>query len=344
MRALLIAVGGGVGDTFLASVVARALRRRYAAVDMLVAPAHRSILRGNPDVAEVLGDGGVAAVRARGYDAAVCTWATLANASLPWRARIPVRVGQARRLYSPLFTRRVVVRSELGDRSSHWTQILLDYARALDCDSADAQPRITLGAEDRAEAASLLAAARIEGAFGILHPTRGIARPQRWPAEPFARLLNALLERHCLPILVTGSKPDRPLVENIVAQARTARRPFAAERAAAAVNAAGTTSLRGFAALAERARFVVAMDSGPMHLAASTGVPTLGLFALRSDEPERWRPLGPRAGVFRGTYPCAPAHRKETCPDFACVRALESAPVLARLDALLEADKGSTFA
>ena len=96
-------------------------------------------------------------------------------------------------------------------------------------------------------------------------------------------------------------------------------------------------SLGVYAALAERAWYVVAMDSGPMHVAAATGAPTVGVFALQSDEPDRWAPLGPRTGVLRATYPCPPAHRKETCPDFACVAALEIPRVLAALGGVLAA-------
>lgn len=334
MRALLISVGGGVGDTFLASVVARALRTRYAEVDVLAAPAHRSILRGNADITLILEDASAAALRTRAYDASVCTWATFENAMVPVMARVPVRVGQARRMYSILFNKRVSVRSELGDHTTHWTQILLDYARALGCDTADTQPRISLGADDRAEAQQLLDRARIPGQFAILHPTRGITRPQRWPVQPFARLTNALVERYELPLLVTGSREDRPLIERVFAEARTEPRAFI-QRNASAINLAGMTSLRGFTALAERAQFVVAMDSGPMHLAASTGTPTVGIFALRSDEPDRWAPLGAHATIVRGTYACPPSHRKETCPDFACVSALEFSSITAAIDRVL---------
>lgn len=334
MRALLIAAGGGVGDTFLASVVARALRARYDEVDVLAAPAHRSILRGNPDVALILEDASAAALRTRAYDASVCTWATFENAMIPVMARVPVRVGQARRMYSLLFTKRVSVRSELGDRTTHWTQILLDYARALGCDTSDAQPRISLVADDRAEAQQLLDRSRITGQYAVLHPTRGITRPQRWPVQTLGRLINALVERYELPLLVSGSREDRPLIERMFAEARTEPRAFM-QRNAAAINIAGMTSLRGFTALAQRAQFVVAMDSGPMHLAASTGTPTAGIFALRSDEPDRWAPLGTHATVVRGTYACPPAHRKETCPNFACVNALELGTITAAIDRVL---------
>lgn len=97
----------------------------------------------------------------------------------------------------------------------------------------------------------------------------------------------------------------------------------------------GATSIGTFAALAERAAAVVAMDSGPMHVAAAVGAPTVGIFALQSDEPDRWAPQGARTAVVRPSYPCPSGHRKETCPDFACVRELNTAAILRALDGLL---------
>ena len=99
------------------------------------------------------------------------------------------------------------------------------------------------------------------------------------------------------------------------------------------------TSIGTFGALAERAAYVVAMDSGPMHVAAAVGAPTVGLFELASDEPDRWAPIGAHVAVVRGTYPCPPSHRKETCPDFACVRDLDVTRVLAALDGSARSDR-----
>jgi ADP-heptose:LPS heptosyltransferase len=139
-RALVYCAGGGIGDSLLASIVARALRTRYQTVDALTLPAHRSVLERVPDLDSVLSDGGqdehriAREISARGYDAAVITWATQRTARVAQLAGVPIGVGQARRLYSWRFTHRVTVRSERGDVTSHWSQILLDYARALDCD------------------------------------------------------------------------------------------------------------------------------------------------------------------------------------------------------------------
>jgi ADP-heptose:LPS heptosyltransferase len=232
-------------------------------------------------------------------------------------------VGQARRLYSPLFTTRVTVRSERGDRSSHWTQILLDYARAIGCDDPIAQPAFVPTEADRSAAAALLAARDVGGPFALLHPTRGLsAQRERWPAAGFIELARALRARDPIPLLVTGTRGDAAIADAVA-------------RGADAVSVAGATAIGTFAALAERARYVVAMDSGPMHVAAATAAPTVGIFALQSDQPDRWAPIGPHTAVVRAVYPCPPAHRKETCPDFACVRHLDIAGIVSALDRLL---------
>jgi ADP-heptose:LPS heptosyltransferase len=325
-RALLVAAGGGIGDTLLAGVVAHALRSQFAHVDALVLPAHRAIAEHDPAIerVHVLASPVPTAEDLRGmaFDAAVVTWATFTTAAVPALAQIPVRVGQARRLYSPLFTKRVTVRSERGDHTTHWTQILLDYARAIGCDDPVARPAFVPTAADGAAADALLQARAIEGPFALLHPTRGLsAQRARWPAAGFIALARALRERDAIPLLVTGTTGDAPVADAIA-------------RGADAISIAGATSIGTYAALAQRARYVVAMDSGPMHVAAAVGAPTLGIFALQSDEPDRWAPLGPHTAVVRAVYPCPPEHRKETCPDFACVRHLDIAGIVSALDGL----------
>lgn len=326
-RALLVAAGGGIGDTLLATVVARALRTRYARVDALVLPAHRDLVERVPDVDRVFTLNGSALEVGRRlgrerFAAAVVTWATLLTAEIPLLARIPVRAGQARRLYSGLFTNRVVVRSERGDHATHWSQILLDYARAIGCDTADAQPRIVTTPDDERDAAALLRVHDVAGPFVLLHPTRGLsAQRARWPIDGFVELSRALTAREGLPLLVTGTTADARIAHAIA---------DGADRSV--ISIAGATSIGVFAALARRAAFVVAMDSGPMHVAAAAGAPTVGIFALQSDEPDRWAPLGARTAVVRPTFPCPPDHRKETCPDFACVRALDVDAILTAVD------------
>jgi lipopolysaccharide heptosyltransferase II len=328
MSALVICTGGGIGDVLLATPVVRALRERFGPVTALTSPAHGAVLARDPELTDLWTDDvpfaeQCARIAAARFDAAVVTWASLRAAALPYVARVPLRAGQARRIYSRLFTHAVRVRSEAGDHSSHWTQIFLDFARALGCDTPDATPAFAVPGEARESVDALLRANGVAGPYLVLHPTRGIAAERaRWPTARFAELARALAAEYAMPVVVTGAAGDTATAERIAAEG-------------GALSLAGRTTLAEFGALAQAARAVVAMDSGPMHVAAAVGAPTVGIFALQSDEPDRWAPLGPRTAVVRATYPCPPGHRKETCPNFACIAALEVPRILAALSGLL---------
>jgi len=128
--------------------------------------------------------------------------------------------------------------------------------------------------------------------------------------------------RYGIPILMSGAPADAPILE-----------PLAAATGARAL--AGALAIGGFAALAQRAEFLVVMHSGPMHVAAAVGTPTVGIFPLQADFPDRWAPLGPRVATVRASYACRPGERMETCPDYLCVANLAVPRVLASLVGLL---------
>jgi ADP-heptose:LPS heptosyltransferase len=336
-RALLYCAGGGIGDSLVASLVARALRRRFAMVDALTLPGHRALLERVPDVDHVLvDDGGDERALANrlalsSYDACVVTWATSRTARVPQLAGIPVRVGQARRFYSFRFTERVVVRSERGDVTSHWSEILLDFARALDCDTEDRRYRFEPTARDEREVDALgIASER----FIILNPCNAVASARgMWPLEGWAALARALQQRYGTRILVTGSGADAPFAEGIerLANLGTLERPGDDS----VVSIAGKTSVGGFGALARRAAAFVGITTGSMHVAAAVGCPTIGIFPFQSDFPERWSPLGAQTAVARASYPCHKGDTKERCADYACVAHLDVPRILAAVESLV---------
>ncbi|HTX58288.1 MAG TPA: glycosyltransferase family 9 protein [Verrucomicrobiae bacterium] len=323
--ALLYCAGGGIGDSLVASVVARALRQRYARVDALTLSGHRETLLRVPDVDEVLVDEGEREVvarrlRERGYAACVVTWATERTASVAQRAGIPVRVGQARRLYSGRFTERVVVRSERGDVTSHWSEILLDFARAIGCEGDAQGYRFEPTEADCAEASAFAS-----GDALILNPCNAVASARGiWPVGGWIALARALLERFGGRVLVSGAPADAAVAEAIV-------RGAADERV---VSIAGKLGIGAFGALARAARGFAGITTGSMHVAAAVGCPTAGIFPFQSDFPERWAPLGRRTEVVRASFACHPGDTKERCRDYACIAHLDVPRVLAAVEAL----------
>jgi len=345
-KALVYCAGGGIGDSLMASLAARALHRRFASVDALTLPSHRSTLERVPDIEAVLVDDGdedtiVKEIEARGYDACIVTWATARTARIAERARIPVRVGQARRLYSWRFTHRVPVRSELGDVTTHWSQIVLDYARALDCDSDDAIPRFVPTDADVAQAEQLLVTLALsKGNYVVLHPTNAIA-PKRgiWPVQGWAALARALRAEFGVPVVLSGSAADAQINAGILRRAQDDDRGRDDERGQDdnIIDIAGKVGIGAFGALAQRARAFVGITTGAMHVAAAVGAPTVGIFPFQTDTPERWAPIGASTAIVRASYPCRPGERKETCPDYACIARLDVPRVLAVVRSLLGA-------
>lgn len=331
-RALLYCAGGGIGDSLIASVVGRALRARYESVDALTLPGHAGTLRRVPDLDDVLIDDTerpqaelAEELRVRAYRACVVTWATPRTARIPQLAKIPLRAGQARRLYSHRFNRRVVVRSEAGDVLSHWSDVLLDYARAIDCDTSDRIPAFVPTERDEREAAAVLAKTGLTPrAFIIMHPTNAVA-PKRgnWPVEGWSALARGLHERYGVAVAVSGAEADLAIIDAVVRGAGSG-----------VTSIAGTTGIGGFGAIARSARAFVGITTGSMHVAAAVGAPTTGIFPFQSDFPDRWAPLGARTNVVRPSFPCHPGDRKETCADYACVANLNVRQILAAVEAL----------
>jgi ADP-heptose:LPS heptosyltransferase len=328
-RILAVCTGGGTGDLLAATPAMQALRRHLgASLYVLTSPHSAPILDGHPAVDGVLVDDGsshIDDVASRVADLA-CThavvfWSTARVAAIVARAGIPVRVGQSRRLYSWRYTIRVPVRTESGDRTSHWTDVQMDYARALGAQPhpADYRMIVPFTGADSEQAASIVERNAPGGRFVVLHASRGMRLDAvQWPVESFAAIGDALARAFDAPVLLTGSADEARVIARIAAAMH--------ERGVAI---AGETSLRGLAALLSRAIVVVALDSGPMHIAAAVGAPTVGVFALRTDLPHRWRPLGEHVAVIEPSYACPPWCRKETCKTFDCYRALDPAAIVA---------------
>jgi ADP-heptose:LPS heptosyltransferase len=119
--------------------------------------------------------------------------------------------------------------------------------------------------------------------FALLVPGASPQRPgKRWPAECFS----AFAAASGLPCLVLGGKAEVALAAGIAAAAP------------GAVSLAGRTGYAEIAALARRAAFALGNDTGPTHLIAASGCPTLALFGADSD-PALCAPRGPAVAVLR---------------------------------------------
>lgn len=107
--------------------------------------------------------------------------------------------------------------------------------------------------------------------YAMLVPGGAPHRPaKRWPVERYAALAARLAAQGVQPVLI-GAAAEDPLHGVI----RT--------RCAEAVSLAGETTLLDLAALARGALVAIGNDTGPMHLAAAAGCPSVVLYSHESD-------------------------------------------------------------
>lgn len=122
--------------------------------------------------------------------------------------------------------------------------------------------------------------------FALLCPGGAPHRPaKRWPAERYGELAQALHARGLVAVLI-GTPDEAPLLRSI------------AGACPAAVDLGGRTSLLHLAGLGRHAACAVGNDTGPMHLIAAVGCPSVVLFSHASD-PALCGQQGGRVAIVR---------------------------------------------
>ncbi|MFC1454916.1 glycosyltransferase family 9 protein [Candidatus Undinarchaeota archaeon] len=130
-----------------------------------------------------------------------------------------------------------------------------------------------------------------------MHPGSGpSAVYRRWPEERFAELADALASKLDAKIVFTGSPSEGQIVEKIRGLMKSQSFDFS-----------GKFSIRDFFSLVGHFDVFVSNDTGPMHIAAAQGVPTVGLFGPNT--PVRFGPFNKRSvSIYKGTKPVINVH------------------------------------
>lgn len=207
----------------------------------------------------------------------------------------------------------------------HAVEYNLDALRALGLHPAPEQRRLTLvpGAAAERRIDELAAAHGIrDKQFIHLHPaSRWLFKC--WPAEKTAALMDALTG-HQLVLTAAPDAKERALIEDIKARTH-----------ASCIDLSGQLSLKELAALTERARLFIGVDSAPMHIAAAMGTPTVVLFGPSGDK--EWGPWQVAHRIVTTDHSCRPCGRAG-CGDSKvsdCLVTLPVERVLAAANALL---------
>ncbi len=315
-----------------------ALRRAYprARLTYLVEPAAAPIVRHNPHLDDVLiaprrrGAGRLLddlrlarQLRRERFDLALDLHGGPRAAWLAWASGARERIGYDIAGRRWMYTRIVSRSRELRPRHSVRNQWdLLEAIPGWPGGAPDPEfDRIDIGLDPQADArmAGRLGQAGVapDDELVVMHVSAG--NPfRRWPEQFFVDTAVSLAAGNAKRRLVLSSGPSDRAAASRIAAATRGRLGAAAHR----IIDLGEFDLQELSARMGRSRLFVGGYTGPLHIAAATDTPVVGLYgptlAARSAP---WRPAGiPTISLERTDLPCRPCDQRVCAPgDFRCL-------------------------
>lgn len=336
---MLVIKPSALGDVVQSLPLLPALRRRFPAakITWVIQRGLEDLVDGHPDLDDFIVFHRQGTWRdwrrlcgelwSRQFDFVIDLQGLLRTGVMTTATRAPLRVGLETAREGSRWTLTHVI-PETGRNVPAWER----YLRVLDASNADrslAKTLVSVSPADEAWTDRQLA--ELPRPIFAVHPgARWVTK--RWPSDKFAEVLIKASRSWNAGILLLGSSAERTETEQLAAKLATAG------ISATVRNRAGQTTLKQLAALLQRVDAVISNDSGPMHLAAGLGTPTLGIFTCT--DAVRSGPAGDRHETVSTQVACAGGYHK-TCPHsglahLACFRELETARVWSALQKLVQ--------
>ena len=316
MKNILLIRLSSLGDVVLTTPAIRAVRAHFpdAYIAMLVAKQSADVLRENPHLNEIITfdrlakdkDTGemlriIRHLRERKFTMAIDLQRKFRTELLMYFSGAAERVGQGR-----LCTVRV---QERGNK--HATAHYFDLLNAVGIPAVDRRLELFLAEPERIDAAKRFDIAGIrEAALKVgLFPGAGW-KLREWMPERFAAIGDRLVTQFNANVLVFGGPKETELVQTVVGLMDAPAIPFA-----------GNLQIRQFAACIEQCDLFLTNDTGPMHIAAAVGTPTVSLFGPGNHI--RFQPLGATHQTIRHDVPCSPCKQfTNKCKDNICMKGI----------------------
>jgi len=302
----------GIGDEILSLPVATALRRMMpgARLSFLSSAYAAPVLAHHPDLDEVLTVTGqerlgeLVRLFKRNVDAAIFLKPFRRLMTAAWLARVPLRVGTGYRWYSFLLNRRVY--EHRSDFSRHESAYNLGLLRGLGLFPGEVTPpRLVVTDKEREWGRSLLGeSSRLRV---VVHP--GGFSSRLWKPVHYRNLVLHLAQAG-REVLLTGNAAER---DKFRMEAGISQWPNGVR------DLMGTLTIRQLMVVITESHAVVSLATGPMHLAAALGIPTVSIFdPRRNNSPTRWQPLGTGV-VLKPEVPTCEKCIYEACPYWDCL-------------------------
>ncbi|HYK22977.1 MAG TPA: lipopolysaccharide heptosyltransferase II, partial [Pyrinomonadaceae bacterium] len=266
----------------------------------------------------------------RKFDLALLFQNAFEAALIPFLAGVPLRLGYATESRQPLLSHPLALPDWRSSR--HEVFYYLYLVAALEqilfgtssiCES-EPDAGIQISENRKTEARDLLRAhgVREEEPVVAICPGSINSRAKRWPAESYAALADRLVESKRQVVLI-GSRDELDVSQEVAARMRYEP-----------IVLTGKTTLDEVVSVLATVDLIVTNDTGPAHIGAALGRPTLVIFGPTN--PLTTRPFAPEAEILRQPPECAPCMLRDCPIDHRCMTAITVDEVFEHSHALLK--------
>ena len=303
-----------LGDIVLTTPAIRAVRAHFADayIAMLVGKQSADVLRENPHLDEIITFDRLAknkdtremlrtvrVLRERKFTLAIDLQRKFRTELLMYFSGAAARVGKGK-----LCNVRVPERE-----NKHATAHYFDLLHAVGIPAEDQRLELFLAESERVDASQRFDAAGVTqtGLKVGVFPGAGW-KLREWMPDRFAAIGDRLVRHFNAEVLIFGGQKEAELVDTVANLMAGRSVPFA-----------GNLQVRELAACIEKCDLFLTNDTGPMHIAAAVGTPTVSLFGPGNHI--RFQPLGGLHQIIRHDVPCSPCKQfTDKCKDNICMK------------------------
>ena len=336
---ILVVKLSAIGDVIHALPVSYAIKETWpeAHLTWVVEPPARELLLDNPYIDDIIVfekkkfkslHGFLQQIgpfkkrlQGRSYDAVLDLQGLFKSAAIAWLSGAPQRLGTCNmRELSDRVSRPVIGPHAQG----HIVERYLDVARALGCKVGKVVFPMVVSERDQSLAEGTLQHGGVPSGAVYAVMAVGANWPnKRWPIQSYAALGDWLYGRHIIPVFIGGGPVDQGLVADITKAAEIPP-----------VNLVGRTTLKQLAHILRGACFTLGGDTGPVHLAAGLGIPTIML--MGPTDANRNGPYGQQQNAIEVDRPCKYCWKRACPKGLDCLAAISPQQVEEKITGLLD--------
>jgi len=336
-----------MGDVILSTPVLEAIKSSFpeSYVAIMVSPYTKDIVKNNPHLDDVIIDDYknrpqgikgffrlVKEVKNERFDVCILLHPTFRLAILLFLSGIKYRIGTGYRWYQIFFNRKIYQHRKTILKHEH--EYNLDMLRPLGIGSPRILPKVYLSDSEENLAERIFEDFEIKKSeFGsvrenllvAIHPGSGNSS-LNLPIKRFAQAADILIENMKAKVIITGTEQEKEIVNLMESYMRN--KP---------VNLVGRTNVRQLASLLKKCDVLISNSTGPMHLSAALGTPTVAIFCpLFVAGPIRWGPCGEGHEVISPPVPICFKCKPKTCPYYDCMEKIKAEEIVSRVKMVLK--------